>query len=510
MKNSDNDFTMPPFPGFPSVSRYVPLGPVQETMERVSRSILGREAISLIIGPPGTGKSLVCGLIAKQFLESHDVVVLGETSISDEASFQRFLLHRLGVALETNRPQDLDLMLSQRLTGEDCNPNGLVLIVDEAASLSIEVLEAIRRTTNVMKNGQPMVTAVVAGNNKLDETLTTPSLESFVQRVAARCYLHPLNMMETQHYIHASIQSCDADPMETISDDAIAAIHHACGGVPRLINQLMTEAIDCAADVQQTMIDEMTINRAWSSLQQLPGPMIDTPKIGVHSSEVEFGALMPETDEGSSKSMASEMSLEISEMAMNESSMEDTIRADAMVEDTVDTEPAQQDTMPEPAVMPTPQPAMLFGEFDSEEEIDVRQSAGSPMNPAAEMDLESMLHSEIVSLSHFAAENTETHPQPVADHGTSIDVSGSQMDVPAANMPQSDSPQAAVWYDEASEDSVRVDDSDMLWITEDVDVEPPATTAPPPAVSHRIDPPVPDAPKLNVDYRELLEKMRKA
>ncbi|MEL6106316.1 MAG: AAA family ATPase [Planctomycetota bacterium] len=492
MKNSDNDFTMPPFPGFPSVSRYVPLGPVQETMERVSRSILGREAISLIIGPPGTGKSLVCGLIAKQFVESHDVVVLGETSISDEASFQRFLLHRLGVALETNRPQDLDLMLSQRLTGKDCNPNGLVLIVDEAASLSVDVLEAIRRTTNVMQNGQPMVTAVVAGNNKLDETLTTPSLESFVQRVAARCYLHPLNMAETKRYIHASIEACEADPMETISDEAIAAIHHACGGVPRLINQLMTEAIDCAADVGQTMIDEAIINRAWSSLQQLPGPMIDVPELGAHATEVEFGSLAPETHEPSPQRHVEEMSPDSFEM-MDEATMR-----------------VEPESMAPPIAMPTPQPAMLFGEFDSEEEIDVRQSTGSPMSPATDMDLESMLHSEIVSLSHFAAENTEAHPQPVADHVSPIDVSGANPEIAPTKSTQGETPEAAIWYDEASEDSVRVDDSDMLWITEDVDVEPPAATAPPPPVAHRIDPPVPDAPKLNVDYRELLEKMRKA
>ncbi|MEO1529950.1 MAG: AAA family ATPase [Planctomycetota bacterium] len=486
MKNSDNDFTMPPFPGFPSVSRYVPVGPVQETVERITRSINGREAISLVIGPPGVGKSLVCGLIAKQFLDSHDVVVLGETSISDEMSFQRFLLHRLGVALDTNRPQDLDLMLSQRLTGEESNPNGLVLIIDEAASLSLEVLEAIRRATNVMQNGQPMVSAVVAGNNKLDETLTAPSMESFVQRVAARCYLHPLNLNETQQYIHASIQACDANPNETITDGAVAAIHHATGGVPRLINQMMTEAIDCAADVDETMIDETTVNRAWSNLQQLPGPMIDTPELGAQSSSVEFGELTSEAPMGEMKLQAEIEAIEMTDGA-------ETMPESAMYE------PPSSSVTPPPITPPTPQPSLLFGEFDSEEKIEVRPSSAAASSSEAELDLESMLHSEIVSLSHFAADNTEQREEVMVQPE-------SMMQPP---MEDNATAGAVEWYDEATTDSMREDDSDMLWITEDVDVERVPVQPSPPAVAHRIDPPVPDAPKLNVDYRELLEKMRK-
>ena len=102
MKNSDNDFALPPFPAFPCVSRYLETGPVADAVGRVSRSILAKEAVSLVIGPPGTGKSLVCSLIADQFHDTHDVVVLGETSLEDESSMLRAMLHRLGVSVGHN------------------------------------------------------------------------------------------------------------------------------------------------------------------------------------------------------------------------------------------------------------------------------------------------------------------------------------------------------------------------------------------------------------------------
>jgi len=42
--------------------------------------------------------------------------------------------------------------------------------------------------------------------------------------------------------------------------EAIAAVHHACMGVPRLINQMMTEAIDCAEEAEQMLMDEQVIS----------------------------------------------------------------------------------------------------------------------------------------------------------------------------------------------------------------------------------------------------------
>ena len=152
MKNAEQDFTLPPFPGFPSTSRYVAIGPVMEAVSRVARSVLAREAISLIIGPPGTGKSLVCALLGKQFADSHRVLMLGETGISNEAALHRMLLRRMGVALSDDSFQDLETLLIESLMSETQVGTWLI-IIDEAAALSIEVLEAVRRITNLMRDG---------------------------------------------------------------------------------------------------------------------------------------------------------------------------------------------------------------------------------------------------------------------------------------------------------------------------------------------------------------------
>ncbi|MCA9137890.1 MAG: AAA family ATPase [Planctomycetales bacterium] len=518
MKNFEQDFTLPPFPAFPSASRYVPFGPVQDAVARISRSINAREAISLMIGPPGTGKSLACSLLAKQFAPSHAVVAIGETTINDETAFYRFVLRRLGVAIENATRDDLELLIHDRLCGSEANENGAVLIVDEAASLSTNVLEAIRRLTNLMRDGQPVVSVVVAGGVKLDDTLTAPSMESFVQRVTARCYLHPFNGEETRRYIRDSIQACDASPNETITDMAISAIHHATSGVPRLINQLMTEAIDCAAEMDETLIDEHTVNKAWASLQQLPGPMMDEPKMKGESSIVEFGELIDPLPISKQPTAASKFQSEIVAESISRAEQEadaDLGFADESLSE-IDLAPAAERTTE------VTDPVSLFGIFDDEEQIEIGASKAKTMpSESSSLELESMLHSQIVGLSQFASENTSARysdyePLSVMEAPTGRrNVDGSKDDRGKRN--DSNGP-SVVWYDEPADHDEASgadgeyaelrDDTDLLWITEDIDVERRAEIQS--AVSdRRVDlPKSTDAPKLSVDYREILEKMR--
>lgn len=289
-----------PFPAYACADRYVALGSIAETLLRVGRSVIAREAISLVIGPPGVGKTLLLALLVKQFAKSHDVVNLGDTTIDDRSAFLRHLLHHLGVDYKKTAENDLHLALVDRVCGSDAAAEGLLILIDEAQSLAPEVLECIRLVTNIMRNGKPRVSAVVAGGMKLDEILVDNVLEPFVQRVATRCYLHPMNLNETRQFIRETIRGCGADPDVTILDSAIAAIHHAASGVPRLVNQMMTQAIDTAADTDVALIDDAIVDRAWATLQQLPSPMVEQPALkSSAASNIEFGEL----DSGSAWSL---------------------------------------------------------------------------------------------------------------------------------------------------------------------------------------------------------------
>ena len=291
MHSSDSVYNLPPFPAHPSIDRFVGLGSVQDAVDRIERSIQARDAISVVIGPPGTGKTLISELLASRHHNSHRVITLGETPLPDSDSFLRRVLHQAGADLNTIPGGDLQLALFDHICLGDHSAPRILLLIDEAQSLSPELLETIRTLTNLTRDGEPRVSVVMFGGNHLDELLIAPAMDGFRQRISTRCYLHPLNNEETGWYINQTIRNCGCDPDATITADAISAVHHACSGVPRLINQLLSHAIEFAADKDEYLITDRIIDQSWAEVQQLPSPMVDEPEIAVSGSTVEFGEL---------------------------------------------------------------------------------------------------------------------------------------------------------------------------------------------------------------------------
>jgi type II secretory pathway predicted ATPase ExeA len=485
MQTSDQNFQIPPFPAFPSTHRYLPVGPVQEALTRVCRSIDADEAISLVIGPPGTGKSLLCVLVAQHYRETHEIVVLGQTRIENRSALFRHLLHRLGVDLHNVRDSDLEFTLVDHVCRHESQQRGMLLIVDEAQSLSPDVLEAIRMITNTMRDGLPCVFAMLCGGVKLDDLLADAAMEAFSQRVATRCYLHPMNRDETAHYLRETIRQCGANPDSTISSEAIAAIHHASHGIPRLVNQLMTHSIDCAEEADQSMIDERIVNVAWAQLQQLPGPMVEEPRLTRSDSAVEFAELdemeliAPATN---SQQVAERVQCELTDL-------EDII-VDGATELWIDEfDVDQASTQPTPfrsaaARIEVPQSCnyfaydfvetsenaspdeTVFGDFDHEEDIAVGTGFPARTHSTNEthVDLESALHQEIIGLNTELVDlliDAPTHcdVDAAADAGESTILRFEEPNVPSSERTVN-----------SRDEFTGRDDSDLLVIEDEVEI----------------------------------------
>ena len=199
MQTSDTSHPVPPFPAYPTTERFISLGTAQETLERLERSIQVKDAISVVIGPPGTGKTLLREMLTERMSQSHQVISMGETPLTDSDSFLRRLMHQLGVDMRSIPDNDFQLALFDHLCVGDNVEAPILLLIDEAHSLGSTTLETIRTLTNFSRHGEPRVTVVLFGGNALDESLIAPSLDSFRQRISTRCYLHPTAKNGSRH-----------------------------------------------------------------------------------------------------------------------------------------------------------------------------------------------------------------------------------------------------------------------------------------------------------------------
>jgi hypothetical protein len=191
-------------------------------------------------------------------------------------------------------------LLDHLLSREEC-PTGLLLLVDEAQTLSANLLDELRVLTNLVRGGTPRVRLVLAGSSALEESFAHPDLESFSQRLAARCYLGPFGREETILFVRAQIAACGASPDTLFGVDAWEAIFEATDGVPRLVNQLCDRALIAATATNRNQIDRHIIQAAWADIQQLPAPWETPPPTTAPPAPlqvVEFGQLEETIDRG--------------------------------------------------------------------------------------------------------------------------------------------------------------------------------------------------------------------
>lgn len=261
-----------PFPSAPSIERYFPAPGIETSRLALVRCIERAEGPGLLVGPAGTGKTLLLQLLAEEFRNTFDVVLLANGHLGTRREFFQAILHELALPCRLMDEGELRLMLVDHLSADIGGRQGLLLLLDEAHTFSMRLLEEARLLTNLVRRSQPLVRLILAGNPLLEERFTNPRLDSFNQRIAARCYLESWNRPQTEAYVAAQLAAAGADAGRIFSPPAFEAVYRATGGVPRLVNQVCDHSLVLAGGDFQIPLDADQIEAAWADLQQLPTP----------------------------------------------------------------------------------------------------------------------------------------------------------------------------------------------------------------------------------------------
>lgn len=288
-----------PFAAAPTAAAYVRTATHQAAVENLVRCIERAEGVGLLVGPSGSGKSLILQLLAAGFRDKFHVAMLNSAQLCTRKALLQSILFELKLPYRDQDEGELRLSLLQHLEPREGGPFGLLLLVDEAHTMPQRLLEELRQLTNVVRGGQPRVRLILAGSGSLEERLASPKLESFQQRLATRCYLQPLNREETLQYVREQILQTGGHVDRLFSSDALEAVFTATDGIPRLINQLCDHALVLAALGGHRQLNAAGISEAWADLQQLPLPWNERsiPAAETTGSIIEFGELNDEAHE---------------------------------------------------------------------------------------------------------------------------------------------------------------------------------------------------------------------
>src|SRR5436190_805984 len=215
------------FPSYPQVARYFPGGSIEDARGKLGRAIERGDGPGLVVGGPGTGKSLLLQVLAAQYHEQSDIVLPACARLCTRRALLQSILFELGLPYRSRDEGELRLSLLDHLLSKEECPTGLLLLVDEAQTLPPALLDELRVLTNLVRGSLPRVRLILAGSSSLEECFTEPELESFSQRLTARCYLGPFNREETTQFIRAQLAASGATPDDIFLADACAAVFEA-------------------------------------------------------------------------------------------------------------------------------------------------------------------------------------------------------------------------------------------------------------------------------------------
>ncbi len=457
------NLTERPFASVPRTDHYYPASVIDAARNNIARCIDRGEGVALVVGPSGSGKSLLCQVLAEQFQQRFQVALLASTYLDTRRSLLQAMLYELNRPYRGMDEGELRLSLVDYITLNDDCAGGMLLVVDEAHHLPLRLLDEIRALTNLTRAMQPAVRLVLAGNHVLEERFASPKLESFSQRIAARCYLEAFQREETQAYIWARIMVSGGSGSELFPAESCRMVHKATGGVPRLVNQVCDHVLLLAYAAGIKQIEPAHVEEAWADLQQLPtpwsAPVAASASDGTSDSVIEFGGLEEDaaaeispiagkisaaSDDDRAEETAAEAALTIADTSGDDEESQQLQEIQQLLADVqAEFQPAAPEGPEVELVFDAPHP---FEEpFEEEEVIAERYAAAAqPASFAVAAALSPALVAEATTLfdqverrtGAASAARVDSRPEPIPiPHERNRDACESPAAVPAENRP---------------------------------------------------------------------------
>jgi len=232
------------------------------------RQMLGRlnflkdvNGVGVFTASPGMGKSFVLRCFHKSLntnLHQMHYICLSTVSV---AEFYKQLCQELG--LDANGGKTVMFKAIQErifyLFKEKRCP--LILAIDEAQYLNAGILKDLKMLMNYHYDSLNCFTLILSGEPHLNFTLEKPVNEALKQRIIAHYNFDGLSPDEITEYIFHKITLAGGSK-SILSQDALSVIVGFCHGNPRIIDNLLSDALMLGAQLGKQTIDGEVIMAA--------------------------------------------------------------------------------------------------------------------------------------------------------------------------------------------------------------------------------------------------------
>jgi general secretion pathway protein A len=214
-----------------------------------------------LTGEVGTGKTTLIRSVLEQLPAKADIALILTPQLTT-LEFLETIIQELHCPPSAERTVKAEIdVLNTHLMQAHAEGRRVVLIVDEAQTLSPELLEQVRLLTNLETAKQKLLQIILIGQPELRAMLDRPEMRQVAQRITGRYHLEPLRRDETRAYVSHRLRVAGAQS-DIFTRAAVQALYRHSRGIPRLINVIADRALLAAYTRDQRSVDAKLVAAA--------------------------------------------------------------------------------------------------------------------------------------------------------------------------------------------------------------------------------------------------------
>jgi general secretion pathway protein A len=255
--------TREPFSSSPDPSFFFRSSSHVQALTRLEIAIRLRRGLSLILGDVGTGKTTLARTLLGNFPQEDGFTfhMVLDPSFESEYQFLQHLARLFGVPTSAKSTLDCREAIEHHLfqTGVTEGRTS-VLMIDEGQKLSLDMLENLRVLLNYETNEYKLLQVVIFAQMELLGRIRR--VRNFIDRVALKYIINPLNEDETAEMIRFRLRSAGLGEGRTLfTPEAVRGIYQFTQGYPRRIALLCHNALEALVMHEQPVVDEALVDR---------------------------------------------------------------------------------------------------------------------------------------------------------------------------------------------------------------------------------------------------------
>ncbi|NJO17071.1 MAG: AAA family ATPase [Thioploca sp.] len=233
----------PPFKITPDTQLFYPGGDRGLVLEALVYAIETGEGIIKVVGEVGSGKTMLCRMLAEKLSNRIEIVYLANPRLAPDMILQAIALEmRLSVTPQCNRLQVMHA-LQTRLLEKHADNQQVVIFIEEAQEMPLETLEEIRLLSNLETTRNKLLQIVLFGQPELDSNLAVTHIRQLKERITHRFYLRALSREDIKNYLHFRMQAVGYRGPPVFSPTAVRILTQVSKGLMRRINILADKAL---------------------------------------------------------------------------------------------------------------------------------------------------------------------------------------------------------------------------------------------------------------------------